>query len=33
MGLTGPANGRETLIDINHYTLAFFKDNLNQPGQ
>jgi dienelactone hydrolase len=30
MGLTGPANGRETLTQINNYTLTFFADNLNQ---
>jgi predicted dienelactone hydrolase len=28
MGLTGPANGRETLALINDYTLSFFNDNL-----
>ena len=26
MGLTGPANGRQTLVTINDYTLAFFND-------
>jgi predicted dienelactone hydrolase len=28
MGLTGPANGRETLAAINDYTLSFFNNNL-----
>lgn len=29
MGLTGPANGRETLETINDYTFTFFNDNLD----
>jgi hypothetical protein len=29
MGLTGPANGRETLKEINNYTISFFNDNLD----
>jgi pimeloyl-ACP methyl ester carboxylesterase len=28
LGLTGPANGRETLIAISDYTITFFNDHL-----
>jgi dienelactone hydrolase len=31
MGLTGPANGRETLETINEYTLSFFSQHLLLP--